>query len=422
MATIESFYQWLIGLFKEGEHLEYDDIKYRMEEAGYGDVKAEDVYNAVNTMIEEGDVFTNEQTSMLEAYTGGNYVEQGAYAPSGAASGGSAAGGSSVSGGYSSTPSAPASAPAYVPPPPPPPLDSDHYGSDLEAAISQITYVNNVTNNTYTEDNDYFSDDDTVIDSSVNQNIVAAGDVHQDFDTVTATGQSVAAGEDIEDSAVIAGDVEDSVVSGDDTYLEGSAVGDNNTILNDSDGAVTGDGSTAIYGSSVEDSAVASGGGDATNDSQVAGDYGVNAGENANTGGGDLIDAEHSVVGTGGDTVGNTGDLVNSNQQLGDGTQEGIAGSTVEAAEFGEGDLEITENNINADTGAAVTTGDYSASEGEFEENFDEQFVEIENSELAGVGIADDGPAEGEFEAEIKVDEIDVEPEHHDDMSDVVDA
>ncbi len=382
MATIESFYQWLIGLFKEGEHLEYDDIKYRMEEAGYGDVKAEDVYNAVNTMIEEGDVFTNEQTSMLEAYTGGNYVDQGAYAPSGAASGGSAAGGSSVSGGYSSAPSAP----AYVPPPPPPPLDSDHYGSDLEAAISQITYVNNVTNNTYTEDNDYFSDDDTVIDSSVNQNIVAAGDVHQDFDTVTATGQSVAAGDDIEDSAVIAGDVEDSVVSGDDTHLEGSAVGDNNTILNDSDGAVLGDGSQSITNSNVTDSNVL--GPNATQAEQIAG--------------GDAIQADHSVVGTGGDTTGNTGDLVNSNLQSGDGSIEAIQGSTVETAEFGEGDLDATDNVISDSEGAAINSGDHGNAEGEFEENFDEQFVEIENSALAGVAIADDGPAEGEFEIEVE--------------------
>ena len=439
MATMESFYQWLISLFNEGENLDYEQIKYRLEEAGYDDVKAEDVYNAVNTMIDDGDVFTNEQSSLLEAYTGGNVVSQGGY--QGASSAGSSGGGSSSSSAPSaSSASAPSAAAApsaaSVPVPPPPPLSSPAYESDLEAAIEQITYVNNVTNNTYNEDNDYFSDDDTVVDNSVNQNIVAAGDVHQDFDNVTASGEAVANSGEIHDSNVITGGVEDSVV-GDDVNLEGSAVGDGNTILNDSDGAVLGEGGTSITNSDVN-APVATGGGDAIQAEQVAGgdaiqahDSNVSTGEgdlindsNANTGDGDFtqtnIDAEHSNVNANTNT--GEGNLVDADNSVasGEGDVEGINQSQVEAAEFGEGDLSADDNIIDDSAGAAINTGEHGEAEGEFEENFEQQNVDIDHS--AGIGVSDDGPAEGEFTTDVEVDVEDLqhaEPEHQDEMTDV---
>lgn len=381
MANLDEFYQWLVSLFKEGDHLDYDTVKYRMAEAGYGDMTAHDVYNAVNAMIDDGDVFTSEQSSTLEAYTGGNQVNQGAYVAPVASSAGASAPAATV---YHTTP-----------PPPPPPLDPDYGETDLDAAIRQIVYVNNVSNNTYTEDNDYFSDDDTVVDSSVNQTILAGGDVHQDFDTTTATGEAVANSGQIEDSAVIGGGVEDSVVAGDDANLEGSAVGDGNTILNDSDGSMVGDGNTSLYGNDI-DGAVALGG-DATQAEQIAGGDAIQSSGNVNTGHGDQVNAEDSVVGTGGSEVtGNTGHMDNSNIESGEGDINAIQDSETEGTTFGSGSAEA--NDIQIDDSVGVNTGDHGEATGET----DYQDVDIDDS--AGVGVSNEGDAEGEVELEVELD------------------
>jgi hypothetical protein len=401
MASWDEFYQWLISLFKDGESLDYSGLKDQMEKAGYGDMTAHDVYEAVNTMVDDGDVFSPEQTSVLEAYTGGNNVSQGAYAPY--------AGSTAVATG--------GPVPAYAEDPvyhaPAPPAMEPQYGeTDLDAAVRQIVYVNNVANNTYIDDNDVFEDNDTVIDSSVNQNIMAYGDVTQDFDTVTATDHSVAAGEEIEDSAIVNGDVHNGIVSGDDTYADGSALGDGNTILNDSDGAVTGDGSAAIYGSDVD--APVAVGGDATQAEQIAGGDAIhNEGGFVETGEGDLIYAPDGVVGTeGADVTGNTGSMYDSNIESGEGDLGAIQHSDVQAAEFGDGDLTNNDSDVDVDdsAGVGVTTGDYSDSDGEFDSDYEYQEVDVDNS--AGVGVSDDGDGSGEFDPHIDADlGIDVEQE-----------
>jgi hypothetical protein len=120
-----------------------------------------------------------------------------------------------------------------VPPPPPPP--ERHVGeSDHEAAVRYL--------NTYITNN-YVDDRDTVIDNSVKQQIdTGGGDFDQDIDidSVAATGDgAVAAGGDIEDSTVVAGDgnqVGDGNIRGD-----GNVVGDNNDVIR-------GDDNTAAFG------------------------------------------------------------------------------------------------------------------------------------------------------------------------------
>jgi hypothetical protein len=254
--------------------------------------------------------------------------------------------------------------------------------TDLDAAIRQVVYVNNVSNHTYTEDNDYFSDDDVVIDSSVNQTILAAGDVHQDFDTVTNIGDGVATGDGISDSAVVTGGVEDSVVSGDDTTLVGSAVGDGNTILNNSDGNALGDSSTAVADSLVA-GPIASGGGDAI---QAVGDV--------NTGSGDQIDADHSVVNTGeGDTSGNTGVMLNSNLESGEGDVAAIQGSDAEATSFGAGAAESNDSVVDIDDsaviGSGIAAGEDNTAEGELSVDASTD-VDVDESLLVGSGVAGD--------------------------------
>jgi hypothetical protein len=403
VANLEQFYQWLISLFKEGEHQDYDAIKDKMEAAGYGDMTGHDVYNAVNAMIEGGDVFTSEQSSQLTAYTGGNQVSQGAYAPTTTSIGATGGGGAAPA----------AQAPVYHTPPPPPPLDPGYGATELDAAIRQIVYVNNVSNNTYTEDNDYFSDDDTIIDSSVNQTILADGDVHQDFDSAVAAGESVANTGEIENSAVIGGGVEDSVVAGDDAYLTGSAVGDGNTILNDSDGAIVGDGNTSLYGNDI-DGPVALGG-DATQAEQIAGGDAIQADGNVNTGHGDQVNAEDSVVGTGGaEATGNTGNMDNSNIGSGEGDINAIQGSDTEGTAFGSGSAEANDVAVNVanSAGVGVSTGDHSDAEGEYHQEI--QDVDIDHS--AGVGVSNEGDAEGEFKPDLEIDlsveEQELEYEH----------
>lgn len=457
MAMLTEFYQWLVELFSEGEQLDAGVVRERMVEAGYGDVTAEDVYESVQTMVETGDVFSPDQSSMLTAYTGGGNADQGLYAPglgSQATSigehhapvyGGSSGGSSSAA---AAAGSSSAAAAAHAAPPPPPPMEPAPGQSALDAAISQITYVNNVTNTTYVDDSDTYEDNDTVVDSSVAQTIYADGDVHQDFDTTIASGDgAVAAGDDIEDSQVITGDNE-GVISGGDSYLEGSAVGDNNTVVSDSEGVAIGDGATSISDSNIN-APVATGGGDAIQAEQIAGGDAIQADDsavatgggdaindsNANTGDGDFIQADDSNVNTGSgdlvdDAYGNVntgaGNLVDADNSVasGEGDVQGINQSNAEAVGFGDGDVSSDDTsqyieNSNIEDSALATGQDNTA----YTDNVDEDTavatnVDIDHSDVAGIGTAGIGDAEGEFEPHVEDVTIDLEEDHEyaDDM------
>jgi hypothetical protein len=138
-----------------------------------------------------------------------------------------------------------------VPPPPaapePEPGESNH-----EAAARYLDSY--VTNN-------YIDDRDTTVDNSVNQQIdTGGGDFDQDIDvdsTVASGDDSVAAGDDIEDSTITTGD--------DNTVGDDNVTGDDNTVGDDNaDGDTT---STEIDGDvSVGDGGAIAAGGDATVD------------------------------------------------------------------------------------------------------------------------------------------------------------
>jgi hypothetical protein len=141
--------------------------------------------------------------------------------------------------------------------PPPPPAHFD--GDDHEAAVQ---YLNNyITNN-------YVTDNDTIVDNSVNQQIdTGGGDFEQDIDidSVVASGDgAVAAGDDIEDSTIVTGD--DNLVGEGNVRGDGNVIGDNNQ-------AVTGDDNTTSFGS-----------GDASS-TEVGGDVNVGAGGAFSSGG-----------------------------------------------------------------------------------------------------------------------------------------
>lgn len=97
--------------------------------------------------------------------------------------------------------------------------------------------------------NNFVSDDDTIVDNSVNQQIdTGGGDFDQDIDvdsTVASGAGAVAAGDDIAGSTLTTGDgnqVGDGNVSGD-----GNVVGDGNQVVHGGDG--DGGGNTVAFGS-----------------------------------------------------------------------------------------------------------------------------------------------------------------------------
>jgi hypothetical protein len=220
---------------------------------------------------------------------------------------------------------------------PPPPAhsgggDGGGYEGGLSGAIESINHYTNVlntTNQTF-QDNDVtnIDDRDTTVDSSVNQNITAFGDVNQDFDNDVVSGDgavaagdgsqvntgagAVQAGDDIEDSNVVTGSVTDSVLADD---IDDSIIGDDNQAIIDSNvGAAT-------FGE-----------GDATN---------VSA-QNANVGDGvQVVGSDDTNVNTG------EGDLIT------------IDDSTVEESQLGgEGNTLVSNDvDIDAEDGSAVAFG-----------------------------------------------------------------
>lgn len=220
-------------------------------------------------------------------------------------------------------------------------------GGGFSAVQGAIEHYTNVYNTTY--------DNDQAFDTSTNNNITAFGsdiDLDQDIDTNIAsgdgavagvedsqvqTGDGVQAGGDIEGN-VVQGDVEDSVLVGDDVtdsqILNNSDV-ENSAIGSDVDDSVLGNAEDAIVGSDVDDSAISFGEGDAINAENVA------------QGGGTVVDGD-----------------IDGNANIGDGTQV-VAGDDLNASEsaFGEGaSVESNDIAIEADDGSAVALGDGDAS------------------------------------------------------------
>ena len=155
MSMLQEFFVFLSDLFQETDgQLDPALIKQRMTEEGFEDVTAYDVQEAVALMYEEGDVFDSDQSSVLNAYTGGNYVDQSFDGSNiGVATSGNA-------GGQATGSSAPAAqgghAPASYSAPQPPPMDPAEGYTNLDAAVQQIVYVSNITNNTTINDQDTF--------------------------------------------------------------------------------------------------------------------------------------------------------------------------------------------------------------------------------------------------------------------------
>ena len=181
MSMLQEFFVFLADLFQESNgQLDAAQIKKRMSEEGFEDVTAYDVQEAVALMYEEGDVFDSDQSSVLEAYTGGNYVDQSFNAGNiGTATSGSAAATATATNAPAASHGGSTAAPVAktttgYSQPQPPPMDPAEGYTNLDAAVQQIVYVSNITNNTTINDQDTFNDNDTVVDSSVNQTILAA--------------------------------------------------------------------------------------------------------------------------------------------------------------------------------------------------------------------------------------------------------
>lgn len=403
MSMLQEFFVFLADLFQEsGGQLDPATIKQRMTEEGFEDVTAYDVQEAVALMYEEGDVFDSDQSSVLDAYTGGNFVDQSFNGTNiGVATSGNAGGAVTAAsthagshGGSHGGATGGAPAPAYTQPPPPPPMDPAEGYTNLDAAVQQIVYVSNITNNTTINDQDTFEDNDTVVDSSVNQTILAGGDVTQDFDTTVAGQEGIAVGADSavvdsnlvtgDNEGVIADDIRDTnLVQGDAEGIVGNAnvgavVGDNNdtqTLIN-SDGNATGDGSSIT---------------NTTNTTLIAGDNISGDGSNVT-----VIDGDNTgVVGTGGDV-------------------EAINNSVVGQAGFGSGDVENTVVSDNTIDESNFQIGDDNEGEVTSDDTFDTTFdasidiVDVDNSAVLGsdIGITDvDGPIEVEPAPEPAMDE-----------------
>jgi hypothetical protein len=396
MSMLQEFFVFLADMFQAGDGtMDAEAVKSRLEQEGFDDVTAYDVREAVGLMYEEGDVFNNEQSSVLEAYTGGNYVDQSfngsniGVATSGVATGTGAttsSGSSGSSGGGSHQPT------TYSQQPPPPPMDPVEGYTDLDAAVQQIVYVSNITNNTTINDQDTFEDNDTIVDSSVNQTILAAGDVTQDFDTAVAGEEGIAVTGDVEDAnlvtgdneGVIADDIEDSnVLLGDNEGVvaedaTGAVVGDNNdtTTLVDSDGNVTGDGSSIDNSTTTTTTTT-------TTNTNIGGDNISGDGANVTT------------------IEGNNDGVVNT----GEGGVEAINDSLVGQASFGEGDITnvIVDDSTISESNFQV--GDDNEGDVESNDTLDASIdasvdiVDIDNSAVLGsdVGIVGDvGPVEVE--------------------------
>ena len=415
MSMLQDFYNFLAVYFQEGEPADAEALKDRMVQEGYEDVTAYDVREAVTLMYDEGDVFSNEQSSSLEAYTGGNVVDQsfnasdfgnvatggtGASATTTGTATNSTDGGSS--GGSAPAATAPSSAAPASTAPQPPPMDPKEGYSDLDAAVEQIVYVTNITNNTTNNnttinDNDVFEDNDTIVDNSVNQTILADGDVTQTFDqdTISQTGDnSVANTGEITDSNVVGGDV-DGVLA--------DTIADSTVATGDVGGSVTGD---------ITDSEVV-GGDNSGIVGDVEGSAVVGDGNETTT----LIDSDNNAVGDGALSIdGNNnavGDGATTNQAIGDGNAVGdgstavnVDGENSGVIETGDGDVEAITNSdatgVSFGDGAGDTIGiaDSEANGNAFGDG-DATSIEIEGSTVQGSAIqtGDGGGASGNFDA-----------------------
>jgi hypothetical protein len=263
----------------------------------------------------------------------------------------SAAGAAAGGGGGSSYDIDPQSGPAG-----PPPVDPG--GDPVEQVLQQLNYYTNVVNTTNQtfEDNDVtnIDDRDTTVDNSVNQNITAFGDVHQDFDNDVVSGDgavaagddaqvntgdgAVQAGEDIEDSNVVTGNVTGSVLADD---ISDSVVGDDNQVISDSTVGA------ASFGE-----------GDATN-----------------------VEAENALLGDGTLVDGGSGDIT-LNQGDGDLTQ--IDDSNLSESVVGDGTVQSNDVAITAEDGSAVAFGDGSSATAETQQ------TTVEDN-TGTVQVADDG-------------------------------
>jgi hypothetical protein len=343
MSMLQEFFEFLADLFQQsGGELDPETVRQRLIDEGYEDVTAYDVQEAVRLMCEEGDVFSPQQASFLEAYTGGNNVDQSFNAGDI---------GRVTTGSPSNTGGSPS--PGYTAPPPPPMDPAEGY-TDLDAAVQQIVYVSNVTNNTTVNDQDTFEDNDIVTDASVNQNILAGGDVNQDFDNAIAG----------EDGFANTGEINAPVAQG------------------------GGDANQAVGNASI-----ATGDGDAVS----------NIGGQVTTGGGDNIVNVAGQVETGEGDLNNIVDNDGSLVETGEGDQQAIIGSAVGSASFGEGDssneIEITSQVIDDSivNESSLQVGEENESELTSNDELDLAEVTVEDasqSDITGIdNISEEGSA-----------------------------
>jgi len=340
-VNIDSFTQWLGGLFGDEERLEefHNDSEGVLSNAGFGNVNAVDVQQAMARLAE-----TNQGNQ--------SFTSQGGYADFS---------GSGV---------------VNLPPPPPAyeAYEASGDGGGIAGAIESInhyTSVTNVTNQSY-EDNDTttINDQDTNIDNSVNQEITAFGDVTQDFDNDVVTG----------DRAVAAGDGSQ-VNTGDGSVQVGGNVTDATIATGDVGGSVTGDVSDSVVG----------------NDNQVIDvDGPANIGPVA-FGDGDAIEAENVNQGSGAIVDDVSGDVA---VNTGAGDQAVVQDSQVSESSVGGGDVYSDDVNINASGDSAVAFGDGSTAEvDDIDIQGNTGTVQVAGDESIQQGITDN-----DFNAAIDVD------------------
>ena len=405
MSMLQEFFVFLADLFQESDGaMDVETLKARMSEEGYDDVTAYDVREAVNLMYEEGDVFNAEQSSSLEAYTGGNYVDQSfnatgvGVANSGTSNAGSGSASTSTSsGGSSSGGSAQHSAPAYSNPPPPPMDPAEGY-TDLDAAVQQIVYVSNITNNTTINDQDTFEDNDTVVDSSVNQTILAAGDVNQDFDTTVVGEEGIAVVGDVDDSNLVTGDNEgiiadninaDNLVLGDNDGViaddvASAVIGDNNETqtLIDSDGNVTGDGSsitnTNIAGDNISGDGVNVTSVEGNNDGVIGtGDGGVEAINNSAVGQAGFGSGDQTVVDVDDSTISESNFQVGDDNE-GDVSSDDFLDASIDSTIDASIDIVDVDNSLVNDSNLGIVEAEIDV------ENLTVDDGQVEETEAAG--------------------------------------
>jgi hypothetical protein len=327
-VNLDLFTNWLGGLMGDEERVEEfnNDSEGVLSNAGFGNVNAVDVQQAMNRLAE------NNQGNQSLTTQGGaaNFAGSGV---------------------------------VNMPPPPPAydAYEASGNGGGLAGAIESInhyTSVTNVTNQQY-EDNDTttINDQDTNIDNSVNQEITAFGDVNQDFDNDVVTGDGNALGGD-----------GSQVNSGDGAVQVGGNVTDATIATGDVGGSVTGDVSDSVVGDNnnvIDDSSVgaaAFGEGDA-----------INA-ENVNQGSGTLID----------DVSGD------ANINTGAGNQTVVDDSVVSESAIGGGSVESNDIAINASDDSAVAFGDGSEAEStDIDITNDDGTVQVADDGASQLGATD---------------------------------